>query len=197
MNLSTEQLATESEFDSQTIRDVDLAAVPLAGKSFYNCDFIGLSAMEASLREVVLEDCRFLRCDLTMATLHGASLRGVHFESCKLMGIDWSPAGGLTFQVSYHECILSHCLFTDLRMKALQITNCKATEASFAGVDLSGADFSGSNLEGARFLDANLEGADLSTAENYAIDPEGNRLKDTKVSVEAALALATRFGVVV
>lgn len=195
--LTLDELNAGDEFDSRTIKDIDGSLAELAGKSFYGCEFIGLAVMEADLMDSVFEDCRFLQCDLTMASLRGASLRGVEFNNCKLMGIDWSPAGGLTFSVSFDECILSHCLFTDLRMKDTKITNCKAHEASFAGVDLQGANFSGSDLRAVRFVDTNLEGADLSTAENYAINPDDNRLKDTKFSVEAALALASRLGVIV
>jgi fluoroquinolone resistance protein len=197
MVLTLDELNKAEEFDSITLKDIDTSLANFSGKSFYGCEFVGLAAMEADLSNSVFEDCRFYQCDLTMVSLLGASLRGVEFRNCKLMGIDWSPAGGLTFSVSFDSCILSHCLFTDLRMKDTQITDCKAHEASFAGVDLQGANFSGCDLRDARFLGTNLEGADLSTAENYMIDPGDNRLRDTKFSVEAALALASKFGVIV
>ena len=41
------------------------------------------------------------------------------------------------------------------------------------------------------------ESADLSTATDYVVSPEVNRLRDTKFSIEAALALVARFGVIV
>ena len=197
MELTLDALHLGNEFESMTLRGVDASLAEFAGKSFYDCEFVGLAAMQVDLNECVFEDCRFFQCDLTIASLRGANLRGVDFRNCKLMGIDWSPAGGLTFAVSFDACILSHCLFTDLRMKETQITNCKAHEASFAGVDLRGANFAGTDLRDARFLETNLEGADLSTATDYVISPEDNRLRDTKFSIEAALALVERFGVIV
>ena len=197
MVLTVDELNAGEEFDSVMLKDIDTSVANFSGKSFYGCEFVGLAAMEADFSNSVFEDCRFHQCDLTMAKLFNASLRGVQFGHCKLMGIDWSPAGGLTFSVRFDSCILSHCLFTDLRMKDTQITDCKAREASFAGVDLQGANFSGCDLRDARFLETNLERADLSEALNYVIDPEGNRLKDTKFSIEAALALVSKFGVIV
>lgn len=80
-------------------------------------------------------------------------------------------------------------------MRDAQITDCEAHEASFAGVDLQGANFAGSVLRGARFVDTNLTKADLSTATNYLINPQDNR--DTKFSIEAALALVSELGVIV
>ncbi len=197
MLLTLEELNASDEFDSVIIKDIDTSLGEFSAKAFYRCEFTGLSAMEVDLSDTVFEDCRFLQCDLTMASLRGASLRGVVFRNCKLMGIDWSPAGGLTFSVSFEACNLNHCLFTDLRMKDTLITDCKVYEANFAGVDLQGANFSGSDLQGTRFWESDLKQADLSTATNYAIDPTDNHLQDTKFSVEAALVLAAQLGVIV
>jgi len=191
-----ELLASDSDFEGLTIEG-DCASVIFADKTFYDCEFRNLSLPKACFDRCIFEECRFVGCDLTMATLSGARFCDVQFVGCKLMGIDWSPAAGLTFSVGFEKCVLSHCSFIDLRMKETHFIKCKLHEANFAGTDLTQADFSQSDLEGARFLDTNLTSTDLSTAEHYRIDPEHNIVKQTKFSIPAALALVTRLGIVV
>ncbi len=197
MLLTLDDLNAGDDFDSAVIKNLDASHAEFAGKNFYDCRFEGLAIMEANFKGCTFEECSFSQCDFTMAQLRGAQLRGASFQNCKLMGIDWSPAGGLTFAVSFDACVLTHCLFSDLRMKRTRIADCKVHEATFSGVDLEGADFSGSDLRGSRFQETNLEHADLSSAHNYAINPDDNRLRDTKFSVEAALSLVSRFGIIV
>lgn len=60
-----------------------------------------------------------------------------------------------------------------------------------------GGDFTRTDLEGAKFVDTDLTGANLSTAEHYQINPDDNVLRATRYSTEAALALASRMGVIV
>lgn len=197
MPLDLDELMADDEFDDKTFEGLDCGGANLGGKSFYQCEFRNLSAVEVDLSNCVFEDCNFDGCDLTMAVLKDVSLRGVQFKDSKLMGVDWSLAGGLTFAVGFENCVLSHGSFIDLRMKKTKFIKCRAHETNFAGVDLSGADFAETDLEGARFVGTDLSGADLSTALNYVINPNDNVLKKTRYSMEAALALASRMGVIV
>lgn len=197
MAIDEAELLSGDEFEDEAIEGIDRFSANLSGKSFYQCEFRNVLAVEADLSECVLQNCRLERCDLTMAVLKGASLRGVRFVDCKLMGIDWSPAGGLTFAVGFERCVLSHGTFSDLRMKQTRFIECKAHETNFVGVDLTEADFNRTDLTRAKFIDTNLLGADLSTAVHYEINPENNVLRKTRFSMEAALALASRMGVIV
>lgn len=185
------------EFEDEAIEDLDCGGADLRGKSFFQCEFCSVSAIAADMSDCVLEDCQLHGCDLTMAVLKGASLRGVRFVDCKLMGVDWSLVQGLIFEVGFTRCVLSHGSFIDLKMKQTEFIECRAHETNFAGVDLTEADFSRTDLEGAKFVDTNLTGANLSTAEHYEINPDDNVLRSTRYSMEAALALASRMGVIV
>ena len=192
-----QRLLGDDDFDDETFRGGDWTGADLSGKTFFDCELLNLSAREVNLRDCVFEDCRFEGCDLTMAVIVGARFSDVEFVDCKLMGVDWSQVTGLTFSVSYQRCVLSHGSFMDLRMKNIKIIGCRAHETNFAGVDLTGADFADTDLLGAKFVDTNLSGADLSSASNYEINPGDNTLRKTRYSIEAALAMAERMGIVV
>ncbi len=187
----------QSDFEADEFVDQNWSALELGSKSFRDCTFRNLAASEVDLRGTLFEDCRFEGSDLTMAKVQQASFRDVEFDSCKLMGIDWSDVRGLTFSVSFTNCVLSHSSFINQRMRKTKFIRCKAHETNFAGVDLTGSDFTGTDLEGARFVGTNLTEADLSEATNYKINPDDNVLRKTRYSLEAALALASRLGVIV
>jgi len=185
------------DFDGVTFEDLDLGGVRLGEKSFRDCRFVKVRWAEAQLAGCTFEDCAFEDCDLTMAKVAGAAFREVAFVRSKLMGVDWTDVRGLVFAVSFEECNLSHATFSDRKMPRTIFRKCRAHEASFAGVDLTKSVFAGSDLRGARFIDTVLVEADLSEAVHYDISPQQNRLRKTKFSEEAALALVAQLGVVV
>lgn len=185
------------DFDGVIFEDLDLVEVPLGEKSFRDCRFAKVRLSEARLAGCTFEDCAFEDCDLTMAKVADAAFREVAFLRSKLMGIDWTDVRGLAFAVSFEECNLSHATFSDRKMPRTIFRQCRAHEASFAGVDLTKSVFTGTDLRGARFIDTILVEADLSEAVHYDISPQQNRLRKTKFSQEAALALVAQLGVVV
>lgn len=192
-----QRVLSESEFEAETFADQNWSGAELRDKTFTRCLFRNLTALEATFEGALVEDCRFEGSDLSMIKVKGASFRSAEFEHCKLMGIDWSGVRGLTFAVSFDSCVLSYSSFIDQRMRKTQFRKCKAHETNFAGVDLTGSNFAGSDLEGARFVGTNLTEVDLATAENYVINPSDNTLRKTRYSMEAALALVSRLGVIV
>jgi uncharacterized protein YjbI with pentapeptide repeats len=190
-------LLKREEFESLSIEDVDCAGADLSDKTFYDCDFRRISGAEVDLARCTFDDCRFERCDLTMANLMNAKVRSATFLDCKLMGIDWSNVTGVIFGVGFEGCVLSYGSFVGLKMANTKFVRCKAHETTFADLDLTGADFSDTELNGAKFLDTDLTSADLSTAIEYGINPNENRLNKTKFSPEAAIQLAETLGVIV
>jgi fluoroquinolone resistance protein len=197
MNVPLDELLSGESFDDAVFEDLDCGGLDLSGKSFRQCTFTAVRLAEAKLEGCTFEDCEIESCDATMARVEKAAFRDVRFRRCKLMGIDWTGERGISFVVSFEECTLSYGTFADQKMQGTLFRDCKAHEVSFMGVDLSKAVFHGTDLFGARFLDSVLVDADLSTAVHYHIAPQQNRLKRTKFSQDAALALAEELGVLV
>ena len=185
----------EDEYVGEELEGLDLAGETLRERLFDDCVLKGWTLNEAALRSCRFDDCTFRGCDLTMAKLYDCRLRGVRFERCKLMGVDFSLAYQLGFDVSFEDCVLSYASFSGMNVKGLEVIRCRAHEAIFDDADLRDADFTESDLAGARFSGADLRGADLSGASGYVIDPAYSKLKGTRMSIEGALATARLFGI--
>lgn len=190
-------LASDDEIEGETFSGLTQPKLNLRGKRLSGCSFEGMTLPELQLEGSVLTECRFVRCDLTMAKLTDCSLRDVSFEWTKLMGIDWSAARDLIFDVSFQSCVLSYGVFVKRRLRDVKLLDCVAHEADFSQADLTGADLSGSDLRDARFEGTNLTRADLGSAREYRIRPGENVLKQTRFSMEAALEVIKDLGIVV
>jgi fluoroquinolone resistance protein len=197
MGIDRDELLAAPDWEDATFADLDCGGLDLSGKAFRQCVFERVRLAEARLVGATFEDCEIESCDLTMARVEEAAFRSVSFRRTKLMGIDWSGVRGIAFVVSFEGCTLSYGTFVDLKMQATVFRDCKAHEVSFIGVDLTKCVFPGTDLAGARFMDTVLVEADLSDAVNYRISPQQNRLKRTKFSEEAALAVVAELGVIV
>lgn len=197
MAIGMDELLAGESFEDVVFEDLDCGGLDLSGKSFRQCVFTHVRLAEATLKGCTFEDCELEGCDATLARIDDAAFRDVRFRRCKLMGIDWTGVRGIAFVVSFEECTLSHGTFADRKMQGTLFRDCKAHEVAFMGVDLTKSVFHGTDLLGARFQDVVLVDADLSTAVHYHIAPQQNRLKRTKFSRDAALALAEELGVIV
>ncbi len=191
------RLLSEDEFEDESFSGGALPGLDLRKKRFSGCRFSAMSVNEAQLQACVLDDCSFERCDLSMAQLADCSFRGVRFENTKLMGVDWTVARDLLFDVSFEECVLSYGVFVKRKMRQTKIIRCVAHEADFSGADLTEADFSGTDLRDARFSRTVLVKTNLASATHYHIRPADNRLKQTRFSMEAGLHTLAELGIVV
>ena len=67
-------------------------------------------------------------------------------------------------------------------------------EVDFSETDLVGSVFKNCDLSGTIFENTHLEKADLRTAYNYHIDPESNKLKKAKFSLQGLPGLLDKYG---
>ncbi|HEX7596977.1 MAG TPA: pentapeptide repeat-containing protein, partial [Polyangia bacterium] len=186
----------EDLVEKRTFRSLDLRGQTVEDKTFQDCVFVDIKWSEAKLKDCTFEACTIQQSDLTMVKLYGTKLRGVKFEGCKLMGVEWTNASKW-LDFSFVGCVMDYCSFAGLALKKVKFEDCRLVEANFAGSNLSEADLSGCDLTGAHFAQTNLTKADLATATGYAISPTSNTVRGLKISLEAAIALAKSFGMMV
>jgi len=105
----------------------------------------------------------------------------VKFIDSKLIGINWSSIG-LPFEVSFENTDISMSSFYMLDLRRTKFIKSKLHDVDFVKANLQKANFKESDLLGSSFSNTNLSNADLSTAYNYIIDQNKNKLKETKVS---------------
>jgi uncharacterized protein YjbI with pentapeptide repeats len=70
-------------------------------------------------------------------------------------------------------------------------------DADFAEADLTSALFDNCNLAQAVFDNTTLEKADFRTSYNFFIDPESNRLKKAKFSIEGVVGLLGKYDIII
>jgi uncharacterized protein YjbI with pentapeptide repeats len=191
------RLNSADDFEEETFVGGSFPGLDLRRKRFARCRFEAVGMDQALLQEAVLDECTFVRCDLSMASVAECSFRDVRFENTKLMGVNWTVARDLLFDVSFAECVLSYGVFADRKMRKTDLVDCTAHEVDFSGADLTEANFSGTDLRDAVFYRTKLAHANLSSALNYRISPADNRLNKTRFSMEAGLDTLRQLGIVV
>ena len=161
-----------------------------ANCTFQHCDF---SNKIFDLAELI--DCSFIDCNLSMTRFENSVLNHVHFLGCKLMGVDFGKCSKFSFFVSFENCQMNYTVFHTNNLKNTLFQKCSLQEASFIGTNLQSAKFIECDLLHAIFDDTNLEKADFSKAQNYAINPEKNRLKGTKFALPDAIGLLSHLDI--
>lgn len=164
---------------------------------FEHCVFRGLPWMDADLTKARFTDCRFEQCDLSNAAVKSTAFRTVEFAGCKLLGVQFEQCNTFLLALRFENCRLDFASFRALVLKGTQFNTCGLAEADFSGTDLSKAAFGDSDLAGAVFEGTNLEGADLRDARKFAIDPERNRIKGARFSLNVLPGLLMRHGITV
>ena len=79
--------------------------------------------------------------------------------------------------LDFDGCNLNLASFSNLSIKETQFKNCNLQETDFTETDLTGSAFIDCDLNRAVFDRTILEKADFTTARDFFINPEINRLK--------------------
>jgi uncharacterized protein YjbI with pentapeptide repeats len=166
-------------------------------REFEQCTFSQCDLSRSDFSRSRFAECTFIGCDLSMIKLSDVALRDVTFKECKLLGVDFSACKEMLFSVSFDQCLLDHAVFHKRKLDGTRFTRCSLKGVDFENAHLNNALFERCDLERAVFVNTHLQKADLTTAYNIALDPERNKLKGAKFSVDGALALLTKYGVVV
>ncbi len=186
----------KKEYIGQTIEDLDFDSRILAGVVFEDCVFKNCNFKDCNLSTSRMIDCKFHSCDLSNISVVSGSFRGLEFHSCKLIGIQWSTTKSFG-SVSFHQSNLAYSSFIGLKIKKTTFEECNLRETDFSDADLSESEFEGSDLLGSFFSETVLLKTNFTGAENFEIDPTKNLIKGAKFSVNGALSLLNKFGVIV
>lgn len=162
-------------------------------KEYDNCTFTDCDLADADLSGITFMDCEFTNSNLSNTRLAETGLKGVRFRNCKLMGMLFIDCSAFLFSVDFADCVLNFSSFYNLKLKKTRFANCNLQEVDFTAADLTEAVMDNCNLAGAKFEQTILEKADLRTAHNYIIDPEQNRIKRAKFSIDGVSGLLEKY----
>jgi fluoroquinolone resistance protein len=167
----------------------------LSKREFDQCTFVKCDFSKSNLSHNEFIDCTFKNCNFSLTKLNNTGLKNCTFLNSKVLGVDFSPTKDFLFSVLFKNCILDYSSFIQKKMKKTIFTDCSLKEVNFEGSDLSLSVFANCNLESAIFMHTTIEKADFSTASNYTLDPEQNKIKGAKFSQYGALGLLAKYGI--
>ncbi len=173
----------------------DYTAHPLPLAEYDNCTFTGCLFNDANLTGIIFTQCRFDGCNLSNATTKGAAFKEVVFTGCKMLGLNFSVCDPFLMAMGFSECQLNLASFYRLKLKGTRFINCSLREADFTEADFTSAGFDGCDLANALFDNTILEKADFRSATNYSIDPESNRIKKAKFSLQGLPGLLNKYDI--
>ena len=182
-------------FEEKNFEKTDFSKNALPQGNYENCTFRNCIFAKADLMQINFSDCVFSDCDLSLAKIAHTAFKNVAFKDCKLLGLNFEHCNDFLFSVNFDRCNLNFSTLYKLKLKNTMFKNCSLQETDFSETDLTAAVFDNCDLLKAVFDNTILEKADLSTAYNYAIDPEKNRLKNAKFSRDGLHGLLWRYGI--
>ncbi len=180
----------DQEIVGKDFREDGLRQQEVKECTFRNCNFA-----KADLSHTNFVACRFEDCDLSMVTVANTAFKDVEFEGCKMVGVRFELCNPFLLQVRFSNCQLTLCSFYQLPLTGTNFKDCQMHEAEFTAADLSKSSFDNCDLLKAVFDETNLEKADFRSAINFAIDPERNRLKGARFTLDGLPGLLSKHGI--
>lgn len=181
--------------EDQVFTKEDFTQNPLPVAEYDNCTFTGCDFNGADINGIVFTQCKFEGCNLSNAKTRGTAFKEVVFIDCKLLGVQFSACEQFLFAAGFQGCYMQLASFYKMKLKGTRFISCPLGEADFTDADLTSASFKECDLRNAIFENTILEKADLRTATNFAIDPEGNRIKKAKFSKEGLPGLLHKYNI--
>ncbi len=183
--------------ESEIYKNVDYVATPLPVAEYDNCTFINCNFAEGDLSKTSFLECKFEHCNLSNVSLKQTAFKEVEFEHCKMVGVDFSNCNDFLLEMNFEACQLDLTSFYLLTLKGIRFLQCSLREADFTNTNFTDAVFEQRDLQRAIFDRTTLENADLSTAQNYTIDPDNNQIQKAKFSLSGLPGLLQKYRIIV
>ena len=186
-NYYSNELFEKVSFTSEQLSKTDFESC-----TFKNCDFSELHITGSEFLE-----CEFIACNLSNTRFKGSSFKDVHCWQTKLVGVKFFEIDAFLFNMNFTGCQLNFSSFYQLSMQKFQFTECQMQEVDFTEADLQYANFDHCDLIGAIFDATNLQQANFTTAENFRIDIEKNKVQGAAFSKENVVNLLEKYKIII
>ena len=174
----------------------DFTENPLPVGEYDNCNFRSCIFTATDLSGIRFIDCTFKGCDLSNVKVNKSSFHETKFKECKMLGFRFDLCDQLGLTVRFENCQLDHS-FYQVKLNHTVFMNTSLKEVDFTESDLRNTILDQCDLLSAAFSHTNLERANLSTAINYSIDPENNRIQGARFSLPSVLGLLDSYNIVI
>ncbi len=195
-NKKIDQMDT-NYFENQSFLKEDYCGKPLIKGDYENCMFTNCNFSDSDLSGIHFFKCTFNTCNISNAGMKNTSLSNIVFKDCKLLGVHFENCNKFLFIVDFENCNLNFSSFFQVNLKKRLFKNCNLQDVDFTETDLSSVYFNNCDLANANFDNTILEKANLTSAINYTIDPEKNRIKKAKFSQAGLIGLLGKYDIVI
>ncbi len=180
-------------FEEEKYSGINYANELLEKGEYDNCEFTNCQMRELDLSGYIFADCLFKDCDLSMSTLLNTAFSNVKFMNCKLLGLQFDQCHAFMFSVRFELCQLNLSSFYQRKLKKGWFKDCQLHEVDFTEADLNKTIFDNCDLNSAIFDRTNLESADFRTSFNYTLDPDLNKVKKARFSLQGLPGLLGKY----
>ena len=179
----------------KTFDKVDFTQKPFQKGDYECCKFVGCNFSSIDLSYINFTECEFIDCNLTMVKLTKASFRDANFKGCKMLGLHFESCSDMLLSFSFEGCTLNLSSFYKLKIKKTWFKDCSIQEVDFSESDLSESLFENCDLTRAIYDRSIIEKVDFSTSYGYSINPEKNRIKKAKFSINGIPGLLQQYDI--
>jgi fluoroquinolone resistance protein len=183
--------------ENRTYENLDYVEKGITGQEFIKCLFKECDFSNGKLSDNEFVDCQFVDCNLSMTGFESTGLKNIFFKNCKLIGVDFSNCKDFLFSVGFENCILDYAYFHKRKLKNTIFKKCSIKEANFSTSDMTNSQFLDCDLSMTHFENTILNGVDFTTAFNFSIDPELNRMKNAKFASNGLAGLLGKYGIII
>ncbi|WP_035899983.1 pentapeptide repeat-containing protein [Leeuwenhoekiella sp. MAR_2009_132] len=181
------ELLTDKTFEGHNFVENSIVA------DFEDCVFKSCFFAKAKLSNLSFTNCTFENCDLSGANLHKAAFQDCEFISCKMLGMGFDTCASFLFQITCDSCLLNFSNFYKVDLTSSQFIKCQLKEVDFTEANLSGISLTECDLAGSTFEQTNLQKTDFSSALNYTLIPEHNKVTGAIFSKEGLPGLLNSY----
>lgn len=182
------------DHEGELFEGVDFSSDVLKDISFYKCEFLRSSFQFSEVVNCEFKKCKFTNCNLSLAKLNNTKIIDTEFVDSKLLGINWSDVG-VVIIAAYRNCILDSSSFNDMNLTKVGFSGCSLVESVFSNVKLQRVKFDECDLSGCQFHNSDLSHSDFSTAKNYFISADSNKLHQAIFSLPEAASLLANLDI--
>ena len=177
--------------NKEALVNIDFSGDTKPLEEFEHCEFI--SCRFGDLSHLNFRDCTFKNCNLSNLQTMQSIFQNCEFNACKVLGINFSQAKDFAFEVQFENCDLDSASFDKKKLNKSSFKNSKLHGVNFTQADLSKCTFLNCDFYEALFAGTDLSGTDLSACINFIIDPELNKIKRARFSLQSLPGLLQRY----
>ena len=185
----------DNYIEEEVFNDINFKVSKLPNGEYEYCKFINCDFSNSTLSYNKFIECEFINCNLSMTELFETSFRNTSFKDSKMIGLKFDNCNEFALDFSFENCILDYSSFYKMEIKKTSFKNSQLHEVDFTECNLQGSLLDNCDLNMARFVDSIIEHVDFTTAYNYSIDLELNKIKKAKFSLMGLSGLLDKYDI--